>query len=156
MMLSCGSLWNTAPEYVMRSARSCPQPPASTSSVPRYPALRIDAMAAMYESRHTVLSAGPHSLAMLMIWYLSSGVQLDAADTPLATTELSTAVSVLQLVAVPAAVDEEVGMGTSFSAMCCVCTMLTRPATDSPYSVSAKIRTVFAPLFAIPAWELES
>ncbi len=103
-----------------------------------------------------MLLAGPHSLAMLMIWYLSSGVQLDAAATQLATTVLSTAVSVLQLVAVPAAVDEEVGMGTSFSAICCDCTMLTRPGTDSPYSVSTKIRTVFAPLFAIPAWELES
>src|ERR1700677_2634533 len=132
MMLSCGSLWNTAPEYVTRSARSCPQPPASMSRVPRSPAVRIDATAAMYESRHTVLSAGPHSLAMLTIWYLSSGVQLDAVDTQLATTELSTVVSVLQLVAVPVVVDGEVGTGTSFSAMCCVCTMSTRPATDSP------------------------
>src|ERR1700689_3984236 len=116
MMLSCGSLWNTAPEYVMRSVRSCPQPPASMSSVPRYPALRIDAMAAMYESRHTVLLAGPPSLAMLAIWYLSSGVQLDAVATQLATTVLSTVGSVLQLVAVPVVVDGEVGMGTSFSA----------------------------------------
>src|ERR1700691_4475460 len=132
MTLSCGSLLKTAPEYVTRSALSCPQPPASISSVPRWPAVRIDAMAAMYESRHTVLLAGPHSLAMLMIWYLSRGVQLDAVDTQLATTEVSTVGSVLQLVAVPAVVDGEVGMGTSFSAMCCVCTMLTRPATDSP------------------------
>src|ERR1700679_2613131 len=117
MTLRCGSLWKTAPEYVTRSARSCPQPPASMSSVPRYPAPRIDVIAAMYESRQTVLLAGPHSLAMLMIWYLSRGVQLEGVETQLATTELRTVGSVLQLVAVPVVVDGEVGMGTSFSAM---------------------------------------
>ena len=70
-------------------------------------------MALIFESRHTVELVGPHSLAMLMIVYLSSGVHEEAVATQFATAAATTVGSLLQLVLAPAGVSVVITIGTS-------------------------------------------
>src|ERR1700710_1310349 len=111
-------------------------------------------MAAMYWSRHTLLSRGPHSLAMLGIMLRLSGVHRLALATQVETAVLRTPLSSEQLVAT--AVPALVGIATSWGGMCWFCMVAPGFCQLEPYWLVTKTRTALAPDLAMPDSESES